>query len=268
VNITNEMDTDIYFILQNEYRGRGRGHHHKHDENPLSEYYKWADYWNKLSGSDLYSNITNSNYLLKTQVVPPVCPRCPNCPGSGVCTSCGGNGGSGTAGAPSKQEEDKKEESVGQFLKDSGSGVKDFAEDTGSGIKDFAEDTGKGLKTVAYDAASGAKGVAYDVAGGVKDVAYDVAGGVKDVAGGILGGVQRILTPHPSQVSGPNLGSGVGQHLNQNMGGSPHSQQFGIVTKTPQTTGSDFMSYFGALQPHGGSGNYVPVTADFSSFRR
>jgi hypothetical protein len=60
-----------------------------------SEYAKWVAYWNAVvkSGSQ-YSD----DYILKTQVVPPVCPTCPNCPNSGTCTNCGGRGGSGTLG--------------------------------------------------------------------------------------------------------------------------------------------------------------------------
>ena len=38
-----------------------------------------------------------NDYILKTQIVPPVCPTCPACNNcSGTCTNCGGNGGSGT----------------------------------------------------------------------------------------------------------------------------------------------------------------------------
>jgi len=155
--------------------------------------------------------------------------------------------------------------------------LKDLAEDTGKGVKDVAYDVAGGAKDVAYDVAGGAKDVAYDVAGGVKDVVYDVAGGVGGLAKDVIGGVSRIFTPHPTQVTNPNLGGGVsgnndiGTHLNGNYGympSGPGSQQFGIMTKTPQTQGSDYMSYFGALQPHGGAGNYIPVTADFSAFRR
>jgi hypothetical protein len=53
------------------------------------------------SGADAGSlpNFTqNSDYILKTQIVPPVCPSCPACNLSlgNVCSNCGGQGGSGT----------------------------------------------------------------------------------------------------------------------------------------------------------------------------
>ena len=41
-----------------------------------------------------------NDYILKTQIVPPVCPAAPSCPSCtadcGSCSNCGGNGGSGT----------------------------------------------------------------------------------------------------------------------------------------------------------------------------
>ena len=60
-------------------------------------YQKWLAYWNTVvNANGNYSQ----DYLLKTQIVPPVCPSCPSCPGGGgACTNCGGLGGSGTQGA-------------------------------------------------------------------------------------------------------------------------------------------------------------------------
>jgi hypothetical protein len=44
----------------------------------------------------------NSDYILKTQIVPPVCPTCPACPNNVTCTNCGGQGGSGTLATDGK----------------------------------------------------------------------------------------------------------------------------------------------------------------------
>jgi hypothetical protein len=43
------------------------------------------------------ADIDMDNYMLKTQIIPPVCPSCPSCNFnfSGVCNQCGGNGGCG-----------------------------------------------------------------------------------------------------------------------------------------------------------------------------
>jgi len=58
-----------------------------------SEYFKWYWYW---KNNEKPPNVNYSDdYLLKTQIVPPVCPSCPAC-NSGACTNCGGKGGSGT----------------------------------------------------------------------------------------------------------------------------------------------------------------------------
>ena len=62
-----------------------------------SDYNKWLAYWNTVAAKD--SATYSEDYMLKTQVVPPVCPSCPSCNSSaGVCTNCGGQGGSGTFG--------------------------------------------------------------------------------------------------------------------------------------------------------------------------
>lgn len=62
-----------------------------------SDYNKWLAYWNTVAAKD--SATHSEDYMLKTQVVPPVCPSCPSCSSSaGVCTNCGGQGGSGTFG--------------------------------------------------------------------------------------------------------------------------------------------------------------------------
>jgi hypothetical protein len=57
---------------------------------------KWYWYFKKRDSSG--NQYLTEDYLLKTQIVPPVCPSCPSCPSAGVCTNCGGSGGSGTSG--------------------------------------------------------------------------------------------------------------------------------------------------------------------------
>ena len=64
-------------------------------DNAISDYFKWYWYWKSGAGSP---GKDTSDYILKTQIVPPVCPTCPSCQNSssGTCTNCGGKGGSGT----------------------------------------------------------------------------------------------------------------------------------------------------------------------------
>ena len=49
-----------------------------------SNYYN--KYWNKNQCKD---GKLSSEFLLKTQIVPPVCPACPSCPVNTTCTNCG-----------------------------------------------------------------------------------------------------------------------------------------------------------------------------------
>jgi hypothetical protein len=67
--------------------------------NVYSEYMKWYTYWNSVGqpGNKGFSD----DYLLKTQIVPPVCPACNSVGGCQNCNAGGsayGAGGSGTAG--------------------------------------------------------------------------------------------------------------------------------------------------------------------------
>ena len=57
------------------------------------DFWKWWSYFN----SNAVGGLSN-DYMLKTQIVPPVCPSCPACQG-GACTNCGGAGGSGSMAA-------------------------------------------------------------------------------------------------------------------------------------------------------------------------
>ena len=57
--------------------GPGMPPHGGIPNNNISYYYKWYWFWN-TSGS-MPVNFSE-DYMLKTQVVPPVCPACPSCP--------------------------------------------------------------------------------------------------------------------------------------------------------------------------------------------
>lgn len=66
----------------------------------MNNYYNQFWYNNATAGmGGIGSGLKGSDYMLKTQVVPPVCPSCPNCilnVGSGACPSCGNTPGSST----------------------------------------------------------------------------------------------------------------------------------------------------------------------------
>lgn len=249
-----------------------------------------------------YSVGSNSNdYLLKTQVVPPVCPTCPSCPssGGGVCTNCGGNGGSGTKGVEGKNILDKAvngtvglaqntvggvtdvaKTAVGEttgLIKSTVDDVKDLAKSTGSGAVDLAKSTAGGAADLVKTAAGTTLGVAKDTVGGAVGIAKDTAGGavglVRDTASGAVGLVRGAasglygLLPgqtQPTYSSSPyalNMQPGAGTGAPGNMYGGQ------VVPTVVGTAGNDPYSLYGAL-PNRGSSNYMPITADFSAFGR
>ena len=236
---------------------------------------------------------TDSNYLLKTEVVPPVCPTCPSCPGSGVCTNCGGNGGGGTGntaadlaekagtgatnlvrdgatgatnlirdGAKGTYEVGK--EVVGgtkDTISDAASGTGQFLKDTGRGVGQFAKDSASGIYGAGKDVASGAYGAGKDLASGAYQVGTDAASGAYTVGKDVVSSVGSIM-PGPSASGGGYQNSYGGPGYPQggyNQGGYMQPRQ-------PATAGQDPYSYYGAVQPRYGGCNYVPRTADFSSF--
>jgi hypothetical protein len=250
-----------------------------------SDYYKWYEYWNKVVESgDIAAQ--SSDYVLKTKIVPPVCPKCPNCPNAktcgdaSVCTTCGGFGGSGTSHAHKNRFSDflaiygagykgngdwngywttgssngndhanNKDNSKG-LLRDAGSGIKDLLEDTGSGIKDLIEDTGSGTTRLLRDTASGAVGLVKDTGSGAVGLAREFGTGVKDV-----------LRTHPLQINNVQQGGAGASHSGN------HSQGTYSLPNNPLgIQGIDPYSYNGALVSKGS--NYIPVTSDFSSFRK
>ena len=251
----------------------------------MSDYYKWFEYWNKVVKSeDINSASNSSDYILKTQIIPPVCPSCPSCSASnGVCTSCGGQGGCGTNGkyrnrfsdfvaiygagykgdgkwtsiigdgdSSNSNNKNNDGDSVTGLLRDTGSGAKDLLEDTGSGATGLLRDTGSGATGLLRDTASGATGL------------------LRDAGSGVAG----ILKTNPLQINNHN------QNQNQNQN-QPQSQQYvinpyqtGYYTQGTYNhpnnplgiQGIDPYSYNGALVSKGS--NYIPVTSDFSSFRK
>ena len=61
----------------------------------ISNYY--SKYYNNNSPPQLVNGVKHysTDFLLKTQVIPPICPACPTMTNNATCSNCGGNGGSG-----------------------------------------------------------------------------------------------------------------------------------------------------------------------------
>ena len=148
----------------------------------------------------------------------------------------------------------------------------DLARGTGSGAVGFAKDAASGVGGFAKDAATGAVDLAKDTVGGAVGLAKDTIGGavglLKDVGSGIAGLGRGLDVRGQGQGQG---GQGQGQGaitINNDVastGSSLGYTPFGSG-KVPGQTQIDNYSYYGALQSKGE--NYMPVTADFSAFRK
>ncbi len=222
--------------------------------NPLSDYYQWLAFWNTVANGST-ANLSASNLVPKSSIVPPVCPSCPSCQisGNSVCVGCGGQGGSGTQGASLGT---KAVSGTVNLLESAGSGTTQLLRDTGSGAANLARDTASGTANLARDAASGTVGLAKETASGTVGLAKDVVGGTVGLAKDTVGGIANVFgVQNPTQIQGQQQGQGYG-------GGAAN-----VNSAYGQTiAGSDPYSYFGALPPKGS--NYIPITADFSAFSK
>jgi len=204
-----------------------------------------------VSDYNNYWNSSKNNYILKTQIVPPVCPTCPTCPSTGTCTNCGGSGGSGT-----------KTITGNSIVSGNNSGSNQNYSRLGSGTveSNANPDTIGGSLTLSQ----------YDLTATVEDVAKTGAGVVTGVAG-TIGGVANNLISTTGSVLKPNPMGGISTNGQNTADGTGNNQR-----STPGYTApglgtsnqySDPYSYYGQLPPKGKT-NYVPVTADFSRFGR
>ena len=236
---------------------------------------------------------TDDKYILKTQVVPPVCPTCPNCVSSckdgGVCSNCGGNGGSGTKTESGKSLAAEKKKSSNNIISDVVDETGNVAEQTvgaaGDLVTTTATATGDLVKTtagtavdvadstvggVARDLYSGTKGVAGDVYGATTGVAGDVYGTATGVVGDIYGGAKSLTTDLYGGIKslGPDSVRGPGGQVSQ--GVTNTGSNIGVTQRTAYSnTGnqpSNIYNYYGALPNK--ETRYVPITTDFSAFGR
>ena len=252
------------------------------------DFWKWWSYFN----SNAVGGLSN-DYMLKTQIVPPVCPSCPACQG-GACTNCGGQGGSGSMAQDGSSLAVK---GAPDGVKSAPDGVKsssDGVNGPSSAIASVGKSAGQtitntaavaGLTAVGTGAiAADLVGKTVDAAGNVVNRTFDTAGNIINTTGGLLqsagsgvsnllqstgSGVSNLLSSDPTRVGydqsyrGPRAGSN-NTGIYQPMGTQPMG--------TPQTGGQqtgykiDPYTYNGALQSKGS--NYRPITTDFSSFGR
>ena len=256
-----------------------------------------------------YADFDLDDYMLKTQVVPPVCPACPSCNynNQGACNQCGGNGGCGTR------------TNAGDSLVTGGNGIRDAVTATGNvatgavnavgnaatGAVNAAGNVATGAVNAAGNVATGAVDAAgnvvnktVDTAGNVVNKTVDTAGNVvnktvdtagklatgvlgaaTNVATGVLGAATDVATGAFGAAS--NVATGAIGTVGNVLGGANGGMQQGLVPQgtmqQPQqmqqmpvagaTSTSDPYSYYGKL-PAKNSNNFMPITADFSSFSK
>lgn len=213
----------------------------------------WLYYFDSLASSG-----TSNDYILKTQIVPPVCPQCPDCNcGDGVCTTCGGNGGSGT-----RINNDRTRGATGQsnnsttdkILNDNKNNqdTRFNNPNIGGTISNVSGDV-TGLVGSTVGTAGGLVGSTIGTAGGIVNNAVNTAGGLLYSAGS---GAVNLLKPGQSQ-TGP-----VGINYQTQQPGVQQRDQY--YSQGQINTPVDNYSQYGALPSRGG--NYMPMTADFSQF--
>ena len=279
---------------------------------------KWAEY--RRLQSELLGPVTGgyayhgsydgspySDYLLKTEVVPPVCP---SCPASGVCNNCGGNGGSGASSSSELRDSLVKEfgSGIDQFLrdgaggattlardaakgtydvakevttgtvdvaKDTAAGTGEFVQSSASGMGEYAKDVGGSAYGAASDIAQGTVGIGREIVGGAYDAAGNVASGAYNAGASVAGGAYNIGAGAVNALGQviPNYGAPGGASANASAGGpnmamGGYTNSYGGGYQNPQIPGQDPYSYFGSVPPRYGGANYMPVTADFSPFRK
>lgn len=213
----------------------------KDSENPpsldsiISDYYK--KYWDNSYQSGKYSD----DFLLKTQIVPPICPGCPNCPSSTACTNCGGNGGSG-------------------ILDNSGSSLASRDLGIGNTVEEVVEDVS-------------------ELAGNVVGTAGNLAEKIVDETSGLLHSAGSGLKHAVDDLSRGGYHNGYGGPSKYSRNESTNTQDATESGTNPAiipyssysnytlpSAVIDPYSYQGALSSKGG--NPLPITSDFSRFGR
>jgi hypothetical protein len=212
-------------------------------------------------------DITSEDYILKTQIVPPVCPTCPSCPKDVTCTNCGGQGGSGTMDKDGKSlvKDDKKQRRDAPLKTTASDIVGGTGEVAGEVIGGVGEVAGKSVEVVgdvAGKTIDTADSLVRDTAGAatglVKDTAGAATGLVKDTASGLAGLFKMTPTDvkekEEKKDTLPGLQTGLGTR----------TQHTALPSKNHRTAEFDYMGAVPRKKPS----QFMPLTADFSAFAK
>jgi hypothetical protein len=254
----------------------------------------YRNYW--LTFSNDGNQYMSEDYLLKTQIVPPVCPSCPSCAYSaGTCTNCGGSGGSGTLNRDGQTivEDGKVPNNVtASAIVTSGGAVVTGTTGSDKPVSNAVTQTANTLNTTVGTAGvlggqtldttadilkstgSGATDLLKSTGSGATDLLKSGASGATDLLKSTASGATDLLK---------SAGSGLKDIATDNRAAKTTSGTVGTTSGTAGTAGTtagvvgtgiptrgvngvDNYSYYGALPSKGG--NYIPITADFSAFAK
>jgi hypothetical protein len=248
------------------------------NQSAISDYYKWYWYWNS-AGPGTNSQYSN-NYLLKTQIVPPVCPSCP----TATCATTASKVDGSSDSSASSGSSDKKSGNIVTSTVDTAGNVVNKTIDTTSNVFNKTIDTTSNLLTSGATGAtnlltsgvsgaanlltSGATGATNLVKSGVSgtvDLAKDAGSGIVKVADKTLNTAGNIVG---NLTDGSGYGSGAGAGAYYGGLNTPYGSGSGYSAPgfSRGSSSADNYSYYGAL-PSKGS-NYIPITADFSAFKK
>lgn len=201
-----------------------------------------------------------SQYMLKTEVVPPVCPACPSCNTGGLCTDCGGKGGCGTKSSDGKSLAIKDDTNNVADVKGPSSAIASVGKSASGAITSTVDTAGNvvgGTVNAASNLVGGTVNTASNLVSGTINTASNLVSGTVNTAANLLnslasGDAQRVGYNQSKQSNG----------YNRNNTGIIQPTQIGVTNNTP----IDVYSYNGALQSKGS--NFRPLTADFGAFSK
>jgi len=174
--------------------------------NFLTDYARFVDIYNQLNANGITlpssaSSNTSSDYILKTEIVPPVCPTCPSCAGdcNSVCTTCGGNGGSGTTNAngvsltgdsTSSRTTDENGNVIIRTIDSAGNAIIKIIDSTGNIVVKTIDTTGEVIEKTVDSTGTALNKIGTSVETASKDI-YNTTGNVVSTVGNTA---QRVGT--------------------------------------------------------------------------
>tara|TARA_Y100000816_G_scaffold287239_1_gene269609 strand:- start:3121 stop:5079 length:1959 start_codon:yes stop_codon:yes gene_type:complete len=210
-----------------------------------------------------------NDYILKTQIVPPVCPTCPACSScTGTCTNCGGSGGSGTLTVDGSSNVVADAVSKVQKIDGSGNALSNVVGATGDIASSAINTTGDIANTTigaTGELLTGTVNTAENVLTGAIDSVGNVASSIVGAGANVINsaGQPSQQTPQQSLQQAPQ--QSLQQAPQQSLQQAPQQNAMNSNTQMISPSEVDFYSYNGQL-PYKGSVNFMPRTADFSSF--